>query len=325
MIKIMKNKVKRVINCLKMIPDFYYDYKNYAKHSLHVGNYQEEGHAFGLIIRIYHTIEKGLSITNKKPEFGLDSIHWLQNIIINNLSESERNNIHVQSAVATLNKYFELNRNENNSQKFLYEEERFNKTVSKFYTGKVNGGTKSLNVASDWDNYSTFFKNRSSIREFNTDVILDDDIKKIISIAKHCPSACNRQAIKIYYSKSISQNMEILSLQNGSRTFRDNVPGIMIVCSDIRYQEGKEERNLGYIEGGIWIMSLINAMHSLGFGACALNWCVSRKADENLKELINIPKHYQISAMIAFGRPNKDQVVPYSLRKDNEEFIEEIK
>ncbi|QUJ68204.1 nitroreductase family protein [Photobacterium sp. GJ3] len=317
--------MKRIINCLKMIPDYFYDYRNYAKHSLHVGRYREEEHAFGLIIRIYHTIEKGLSITNKKPEFGLDSIHWLQNIIIENLSESERKNKHVQSAIITLKKYFEINKNDKNSQKYLFEEERFNRVVSGFYTGGINGGTKRLNVINNWVDYSTFFKNRSSTREFNTDVISDEDIKKIISIAKHCPSACNRQAIKIFYSTSLIKNKDILSLQNGSRTFRDKVPGVMIVCSDIRYQEGHEERNLGYIEGGIWVMSLINAMHSLNFGSCALNWCVSRKTDQKLKQLIDIPDYYQISALIAFGYPDKDQLVPYSLRKNSQDFMEEIK
>ncbi|EFK4159403.1 hypothetical protein A8379_005305, partial [Escherichia coli] len=111
------------------------------------------------------------------------------------------------------------------------------------------------------------------------------------------PSACNRQAVKLFYSLNSKENEHILKLQNGSRSFREAVPGLIVITSDLRYQEGSEERNLGFIEGGIWISSLVNSLHAYNIGSCVLNWCVNPETDKKLRDLINIPYNYQIISL----------------------------
>ncbi|HFS3801827.1 TPA: nitroreductase family protein, partial [Escherichia coli] len=169
-----------------------------------------------------------------------------------------------------------------------------------------------------------FVKTRVSVRSFSEKKIILEDILKVIDIARYCPSACNRQAVKLFYSLNSKENEHILKLQNGSRSFREAVPGLIVITSDLRYQEGSEERNLGFIEGGIWISSLVNSLHAYNIGSCVLNWCVNPETDKKLRDLINIPYNYQIISLLAIGYANNDQLVPFSVRKEAIDFIQNI-
>lgn len=309
---------------LKIAVDFYQDYKNYVKYSFYSNkkNVKDAEHLEGIITRLYHGVEKGLSVSNFKKEFGLKNIEWLQNVLLNAQSRNFHST-HVDSAIIALRKYYSVH-NGSGSNEFNRNKKIFFDFIN---TDSNNeGGVKYLNVKDDKSllGYKDFFSSRQSVREFESELIDEETIIKVIDIAKHCPSACNRQAIKVYYSLNSKKNAEILSYQNGSRAFRDNVPGLLIVCSDIRYQEGAEERNLGFVEGGIWILSLINALHYMNLGACVLNWCVRARSNNDFMHHFKIPPYYEICAMIAVGRPVLKQKTPYSVRRKNKDFLENI-
>ncbi len=310
---------------INIIFDFFYDCKNYLTHSFYSNkkNTSDFEHSEGIIIRLYHSIEKGLAIKELKYEFGLKNVIWLQSVLID-AKKKEFSSKHIESAIKTLEIYYAVH-DKNTSDEFQKSKKEFFERI--YSEVSTNGGAKPLDVSMDVMNvgYKDFFRTRQSVREFEPEELNEELVKEVISISKHCPSACNRQAIKIYYSLDMEKNSEILSLQNGSRSFRDRVPGLLIVCADIRYQEGPEERNLGYIEGGIWIMSLVNALRYMKLGSCVLNWCVRTKQDKLLKRLLCIPQYYNVCAMIAFGYPKMSQRVPYSIRKDDNHFIEKIK
>ena len=320
----MKEKLKKLKRSLHMLKAFYCDFNNYKKHSLMV-RHEDVGqdNILGLIIRLYHTIEKGLSIQDRKNEFSLKNVELLQFTLLKYTgSNSEK---HILSAVKTLDLYFSVHEGVVHSSEFLEQIEIFKKIAVKYEYNETPGGIKDLYHFNNSSACVEHIKNRSSVRVFNDEKIEFDKIVDIVDTAKYCPSACNRHAIKLFYSLSLSNNEKILELQNGSRTFRNKVPGLFIVASDIRYQEGIEERGLGLVEGGIWIMSLVNSLHFNGLGSCVLNWCVTPEQDLKLKKTLNIPTYYQISALIAFGYPDNKQKVPYSIRKETNNFLFELK
>ncbi|WP_188008911.1 nitroreductase family protein [Grimontia hollisae] len=319
------SKIKKKI---RLLSSYLYDYYVYQNASLTDSHRDVNGtHALGLIIRLYHTIEKGLSVRERKLEFSLGNVKLLQDKLLS--YTGDKNEAHIKSAIITLDCYFNEHPDDGLSNEFIEERERFQQLKKQYKINDitVGGGIKDIVEVELLDNETAlkFIRSRVSVREFDNNKSLEFcDLVKVIDLAKRCPSACNRHAIKIYYSLDINQNQKILELQNGSRTFRHNVPGLMIVTSDLRYQEGIEERNLGYIEGGIWLMSLVNSLYLHGLSSCVLNWCVSPKVDRELKDLLCIPYYHQISGLIAFGYSKPSQKVPYSIRCDSQEFLRKI-
>lgn len=316
--------MKKIKRYIKILTGFYSDFIKYKRYSLiNAHNDVDQEHILGLIIRVYHTIEKGLSNKNIKYEFGLDNIELLINTLLS--YKGCKNDKHVLSALKTLELYFFIhNERKNNSVRLLTQKQKFEHLAKLFNFSNIQGGRKKINIIDELPSYSEMIKKRSSIRIFDNRKIDLDTVTNIIDTAKYCPSACNRHAVKVFYSLSTIVNNQILELQNGSKTFRNNVPGLLIVASDLRYQEGIEERNLGYIEGGIWTLSLTNSIYFYGLGGCVLNWCVAPMQDSKLKKLLGIPDYYQISSLIAFGYPDKEQCVPFSIRKDTSDFMTEI-
>ncbi|WP_083228145.1 nitroreductase family protein [Veronia pacifica] len=302
------------------------DYRVYQNASLIKKHEDVEGvHSLGLIIRLYHTIEKGLSVKERRYEFSMDHIELLQKKMMTYCGD--KNEPHFLSAFKTLGIYFSIHEKIECSKRFNAQARIFENLKKKYGKTEIGGGTKSVKKVEYPNRIETIeiLKKRHSIRDYDGEFLIDkQDIIRVIDLAKLCPSACNRHAIKIFYSLDKHKNSEILKYQNGSRTFRDNVPGLLIVASDLRYQEGVEERNLGYIEGGIWLMSLVNSLYLNGFGSCVLNWCVSPSHDQDFKTAFGIPEYYQISALISFGKQTEDQKVPYSIRCKSEDFIEKV-
>ncbi|EFG8720783.1 nitroreductase family protein, partial [Escherichia coli] len=281
--------------------------------------------SLGLIIRLYHSLEKGLANEKFKKESSLKNVSLLLTIFLEN-NKIDYSDVHVQAAIKTVSLYFEKHPNKGTLE-FEIQRRKFKQILEKVgdVSGYIGGvkqiPTKPKNQEID---YKEFVKTRVSVRSFSGKKIILEDILKVIDIARYCPSACNRQAVKLFYSLNSKENEHILKLQNGSRSFREAVPGLIVITSDLRYQEGSEERNLGFIEGGIWISSLVNSLHAYNIGSCVLNWCVNPETDKKLRDLINIPYNYQIISLLAIGYANNDQLVPFSVRKEAIDFIQNI-
>ncbi|TMO69962.1 nitroreductase family protein [Pseudoalteromonas aurantia] len=313
---------------IRLLISYLHDFHVYKTVSL-INSHQDVNgvHSLGLIIRLYHTIEKGLSIRERKLEFALANVKLLQDKLLS--YDGDKSEAHIKSAIVTLAMYFNEHPDSGLSENFTKERERFYKLTNTYKLDNINvgGGVKEHVETKRLDNEFALklVSSRKSIRDFdNSKSIEFEELVKVIDVAKMCPSACNRHAVKIYHSLDLEQNEKILELQNGSRTFRHNVPGLMVITSDLRYQEGVEERNLGYIEGGIWLMSLVNSLHLHNLSSCVLNWCVSPKVDRDLKYLLSIPSYHQVVGLIAFGYSNPVQNVPYSIRSNSEEFLIKI-
>lgn len=320
--------ISRVKKKLKLLRSYLYDFQVYQSSSLIKSHSDVNGvHALGLIIRLYHTIEKGLSIKERKFEFSLANVELLQDKLSS--YSGDKNEAHIQSAIVTLACYFHEHQNNRVSSEFLKQRERFYQLTEQYNLDDIHvgGGVKEHAEVESIYNESVLklVSSRVSVRDFDgSKSVAYSDLVKVIDVAKRCPSACNRHAVKVFYSMDKQQNQRILELQNGSRTFRHNVPGLMVIASDLRYQEGVEERNLGYVEGGIWLMSLVNSLHLHGLSSCILNWCISPRRDQELKDMLSIPKYYQVSGLIVFGYSNLPQKVPYSIRCNSADFLSKI-
>lgn len=262
-------------------------------------------HLRALITMDYHRIEKGLALRNPRPAFGQQVIRELArntDACIRLGGDSELLGI-VRNVLLAYIDYHDQQGIDLGS--FRGE---VNELVEKLNLGKDPsrcGGTRHV-TREEWSRIDRsslpdFFLSRSSVRDFAEEPVQDEMVERIVRHAMKTPSVCNRQAWRVYDIPKSDLMLEILSCQNGNAGFRDSIPRVLIVACDLRQFVSVGERNQGWIDGGMFAMSLLWAIHAEGLGACALNWSVEKEVDQKLRHVAGIPDHEIILMMIAFG------------------------
>ena len=166
-----------------------------------------------------------------------------------------------------------------------------------------------------------FFACRYSIRNFTDEEVDYNLIEQAIRMAQKTPSVCNRQSSKVYIFRNEEDRQLVLSYQNGNRGFGHLVNKVLIVTSDLQNFVSVGERNQCWIDGGMYAMSVVYALHSLGLGTCCLNWSVEYEVDRRLRKAANIPDSEAVIMMIAVGHIPEQLSVAQSPRKSIEEVM----
>ena len=144
-------------------------------------------------------------------------------------------------------------------------------------------------------------------------------------IAQKSPSVCNRQSSKVYIIDNEELKGKILKMQNGNRGFGHLANKIIIVTSNLKAFNGIGERNQSYIDGGMFGMSLLYALHYKGLGTCAVNWAVNSNQDKKIRKELNINLSENILFMVLVGHiPNMFNVAK-STRKNMSDILKVCK
>lgn len=301
-----------------------YQYKQFAdfgnKKSSHIIKHLEAD-----IIRLYHQVEKGLAMPDFRPRFG--SKHILKLILcledwyrMNDLPLWHSTTREIGCAIDALKKYKELHDNLGVDVSDILP----SSFASKFDHAVIgNAGVRPIQIVTgeDRDAFHRIIRSRSSVRHFDRERIPENTIvQRAIEAAICSPSVCNRQTCKVHIYLG-EHAREILSLQNGNRGFGHQVPMVLIPTSDVRLLTGARERNQSWIDGGIFSMSLLLALHAEGLGAVSLNWCVLNQADRALHRAADIPPYERILMLIGCGYPESQAVVPISMKRHPNEIV----
>lgn len=305
----MKNIIVELLNSL-------YDLRLFIKYSFKETNLQSQNQYIAFLTKQYHIIEKGLALPKPRLGFGEKKIETLINVTLDYIKEYGEDNL-TKNIVNVLNKYVEYNKKNNFQSSIIEEIEYF--TTNKKSTIDTGGVKNNLTSNLNFTDFNDFVKSRSSIRNFEDKRVPEELILQAIDSAKYTPSVCNRQGWKLHTYEG-EKATQLLKLQNGNRGFSENIPRLVIVTGDISYFS-KNERNQVGIDGGMFSMSFLYSLHSLGLGGCALNTCVSLKTEEKIKSLANIHESEKLIMYIAVGYPKDDCFVAKSLRRENNSFL----
>jgi nitroreductase len=287
-----------------------------ARRFLHSGNPKQTGTndlaiSEGDIVRNYHVIEKGLSMPEFRPGFGKDQVNHLVSIIQKwECKKHPLDNRQYQAAKGVLAAYRERHEKIDHPAAG-----RIPKSLLPH--DSICGGTKPYVPAlpSDLDSFARIVRSRSSVRSFIPSQSPDPELVNLaIDDARWSPSVCNRQTARVHLYTG-DQALELLRYQSGNRGFGHRVPLLIIVTSDLRYFSGINERNQGWIDGGMFSMLLLLGLHARGLGAVALNWSVVNQTDAAIRKPSGIPEHERIIMMIGCGVPEPSCVVPVSARR----------
>ena len=148
-------------------------------------------------------------------------------------------------------------------------------------------------------------------------------MSECIELAQKSPSFCNRQPTRVHVVKSPELKQGILELQNGNRGFGHLAETLLVITSVISTTKDIHERNENHLNGGMFIMTLLNALHFKKIGACSLNWSVSSDKDLKLRSLLNIPENEVVLMIISCGYLPEKLSLASSPRKSAKEITTE--
>jgi nitroreductase len=297
----------------------------YLRHSATLRPYVERGTFEPILIKHYHSIEKGLSLQRPRAGFGRDRALLLSRELADYVSR------------------FGVDRTATVSLKVLTEYQRFNHengkpdnefdcsmdTLKGAFNGSAGvdceGGTIALSredvLARSSIDFSSFVGSRHSVRHFGEERVPLSTIQEAVRLAQLTPSVCNRQPWRVHIHADPKSIARVIAHQSGNRGFGDTASVLLTVTCDLRAFAGSQERNEAYVDGGMFAMSLTYALHSLGLGTCCLNLCQQTDQASRTKKAAGIPPNEVLVMMIAVGTLPPKLRVARSTRMPTESIL----
>ncbi len=278
--------------------------------------------------RIYiqtHIIEKGLSLKDVRLGFGVPKVKKLLLSVENYYKKYEEGYI-LYFALSVIQKYLVFHREHNFTvdadlvQKYNDLRELIIKAP--VMTDRYEGGIKRVKrediVGIDFP-FEDFIKKRHSVRSFTGKPVSIDDLKDALRLTEYTPSACNRQpwVIRVFTQKD--NILKILGIQQGSRQFMDDVSALILVSSSYN-SFAISEKNQPYVNGGLYAMTLLYALHAKGMGAIPLNMGLKPREVEKIKKLADLGVTDVPVILIAVGDISDTLNVANSCRVSYKEY-----
>lgn len=269
---------------------------------------------------LYHKIEKSMSYKNRNPKSGWNDILEL----VDSIEIAYKTNDYMYHDIAAkqvIEKFLRLPENINDLRVAKIRERI---ATINFFSPDEHGvitKTKDELQKGILEKPEEFFFSRYSVREFENRKIDIAMIKQGINLARKTPSVCNRQHWRAYHTDSDEVKKLVLELQNGNRGFGHTIPNLMVITTDLNAFFTTNEHKQGLIDGGMYLMSLIYAYHSLGISCCALNWAQTPKNDKELRKRVKIRDQDSIICILALGYPQESNTVCASTRLPSDEFL----
>ena len=270
------------------------------------------------LLRENHVIEKGMSMRNPRKGFGQQKVEAL----INRLDKyfklyGNEDKTFLRYPLSTIMSYIDYT--ENNGVEIPEIKAKFETLVArvgiddiKVYSG-IRETTKQEILDACNRNFESLLYSRHSLRYFSDDPVSHDIVVKALELAQRTPSACNRQGWFTHVYEG-EKAVELVMWQSGARGFEDECRHAILVTANLKAFLWHEVHQ-AYIDGGLYAMNLINALHSLGLGCIPLSCGFEY---EKLAQLIqfDIPENEVPIVIIAFGNLQDKFTYAVSSRKD---------
>lgn len=270
------------------------------------------------LLRENHTLEKGMSMRNPRKGFGQEKAINLINRLHKYIDlYGEKDMKFLDYPLRTIKGYINYTKEngidipqiENN---FAFLLKRAGKNIVETKDAIISVSSNDIQKEAE-TNFESLLYSRHSIRYFSNDIVDNELIEKALKLAQRTPSACNRQGwlTHCFFGKN---SIELIKWQGGSRGFEDEIKCCILVTANLKaFLE--YEIHQAYIDGGLYAMNLINALHALGLGTIPLSCGFTFKKIKTLKEF-GIPENEIPILIIGIGHMLPKFNVALSERKD---------
>jgi len=165
------------------------------------------------------------------------------------------------------------------------------------------------------DDLLKLVRQRKSVRWFLPDSVHRDCIDAAINVARHAPSACNRQPFQFRVIDKPDLLKDIVSLPMGTGGFASNIPCLVVVIGNLGAFPEERDRHIIYIDASLSTMLFQLALETQGIGSCALNWPEIDWKEAQCTKLLALDKGQRPVMLLAVGYPDPEGLVPYSQKK----------
>lgn len=308
---------KLIIYTATMPFNYAYDFLRYQYYSASMLFWRESENLRGMVMKDCHRLEKGMALPYPRPGFGQKVATRLAHYTGVFVERFGRDDVSDMS-LAILRAYLEFHRSrglelEQISHQVDLIASKNDPSDLKYCLKKIDRDSLEESTSID---FLKFVNSRSSMRQFSGDKVPRELIDNAVTAAIKTPSVCNRQMWRIHVYENNSSFAPILGLQTGNRGFGERASHIAIITADLRYFEGPEERNQAYVEGGLFAMTLVYALHAQRVGTCFLNWSAPMVRDIVMHKKAKIPANEVIIALLAIGTIPAEFEVASSPRRD---------
>ncbi len=315
---------------IKLVLDYFNDFRLYKKYStiFSINSFENKE---ALLILNYHGIEKGLLHEKIKPRFALDRIKEMNKLLLDNeiINEISKSQVYIGYKIAI--EYFELHEKMNVDISDYFKKSDYLKYldlikhIDLYHFSSGSEVIKFEDFYEEKQNFLDFARSRKSVRSFTGEKVDISTIRKVIELSNSSPSVCNRQAAKVYLLENKEIIDKCLKIQGGFNGFSQNVNQLMILTIDRSYFYITGERYQFYIDGGIYLLNLLYALHFYKIAACPANWGKDFIDDNKLREIIDINKSEQVICMIPIGIAQEEFAITLSYRRTVDEVLHVFK
>lgn len=311
--------MKKLAIMKKFAKESYYWYKHDLKYSSTF--YNDERSSLAKLIINSHVLEKGITMPGRRLGFGYERVRTIIEQCNQCIKNYGNSSIEVQSALKGLEQYLELHK----QQDFVLAKDIEKGIVDllrekNIETKECYETTKQAFFEPTKDFYE-FAHQRHSLRWYCDETVNENIVKKAVELAMTAPSACNRQSIKVYVIASEEKKKQVLDIQNGHRGFGEKADKILCVTVDSRCYP-HEHRPMANVDGGIFTMNLLYALHYYKIAACTLNACMSIRNRKLLSDIIGMHQAEFPIVFISIGNAPENFMVAASQRLNIERVID---
>lgn len=320
----MKKHLKRLKYLYSIVREYLSDCRYFIKWEYNNPHNQTQTAMEARILRQTHILEKGMSLANPKPKFGVQRAEELIGFINEyaNRGFSIEESVAVRNAVCVLGAYLEFHKERGFEPASVIA--GYDK-LKKYCIGidlHEYGIKKTTRMEMSGGDLPELLSKRHSVRQFEQRSISQEDIEKSVQMAMRAPSACNRQSCKVYFYKDKTVNQKLGKLIAGNTGFESDIPHYLVVTSCQSSFYDVFERNQTYVDGGIFTMALVESLHYNGIASCILQNGEFKKKNIRFKEICkNIPENEKIILFIAVGYYPEEFTYATSHRKQLKDVL----
>ncbi len=304
---------------LWLLNDSLYNIKRQLKYSS-TFNEGKEARLAALMV-MSHVLEKGITMPERRLGFGKERVKDLLRHLDEIIRQWGSGSLEVQSTIADLNQYLEIHKKSN----YQLPEDIVDGINNLLPLLKIKDDNcypiEKTEFFAPTNNFAAFAESRHSIRWFTSEPVDKEKLVAAIHLAQTAPSACNRQATRVKIIASDKGKKLCCSMQNGTRGFGDKADIWLLLTTEVGAWSHMHHSS-GILDGGIFLMNLLYALHYYGIVACPLNAHLSKKDKEKLQRELGYSEAETPVAFVVIGNAPDTFMVPKSRRLLTDEIVQ---
>lgn len=267
------------------------------------------------ITEYYHAIEKGLIKREFRQGFGENALRGLlKNLKYFKNEGFDIQNIRFRTGIGVLQSYIEKHHNTTTDTSWI--ELEMSGIVDNIFED-LGGVKKIIRISFDEGMllpFNQLVERRVSVRDFGKKPIKDKLVNRALELSMRTPSVCNRQGWFVRVVKNKELIKDVLELQGGFKGHGENISHLILVTSLNNYFRYPSERHQGHVDGGMFSMSLMYSLTSLGIASCPLNSNFPTIERRKINKLLEIDNSESLIMFIAIGSYPNDAWTTKSIR-----------